>query len=273
MSEPAVMDDAALPRKPLLLYSPLLKEVGVPHAFSTRIGGVSRGVFSSLNFGNPGDIAPSARDCKANIVANQQLVLAEIDAVGREVVEVHQVHGADILTLSRGTPAHRCTETTKADALVAADAARMLSVRVADCVPVLLASRDGHFVGAVHAGWRGVIAGVAARAVEAMRQMGAANIFAAIGPCITAPSFEIGPEVVAAFRIAFGPQTPHVAQRPDGKGNADMKNALREQLSRAGVGNIDILPHCTVGDATLFFSHRRDRGVTGRMMAIIGPRA
>jgi copper oxidase (laccase) domain-containing protein len=100
-------------------------------------------------------------------------------------------------------------------------------------------------------------------------------MIAAIGPCISVESFEVGPEVAVQFREAFGDATRHV--RPavaPGKSMIDMKGAIREQLLCAGLApeRIDVLPHCTVRDAELFFSHRRERGLTGRMVGIIGPR-
>jgi copper oxidase (laccase) domain-containing protein len=104
----------------------------------------------------------------------------------------------------------------------------------------------------------------------------ARGMVAAIGPCIGPHAFEVGPEVAAEFRKVFGASTPHVrAAAEPTKSLVDLKGALREQLVDAGLASehIDVLPHCTVRDATDFFSHRRERGLTGRMVGIIGPRA
>jgi YfiH family protein len=261
---------------PVLIQSDLLTRLGVPHAFSTRAGGVSTGVYGSLNFGSPGDVPPEERDAAANVRANWALLATAIGAGGREIVEVHQVHGADVHVARRGGPAHAGPNDTRADALVTDDPGRLVGVRVADCAPALIASADGRVVAAVHAGWKGVIAGVAPRALSAMAALGAepAGCVAAVGPCISAGAFEVGPEVAAEFRRVFGARTAHVRDRADGKSHVDLKGAIREQLLGAGLREtaVDVLPHCSVGDAGLFFSHRRDRGRTGRMVGAIGPR-
>jgi YfiH family protein len=257
---------------PLLLTSPRLVAIGVPHAFTTRQGGVSKGMFDSLNFGNPGDLLPHERDTPETIARNIAAVLDSIHAPSREVVQVYQVHAADVHVVLRGQPTHR-GETTRADALVTDDATRIAAVRVADCTPVLIASGDGRIVAAVHAGWRGVIADVVTQALLEMERLGAKSCVAAIGPCICEEEFEIGPEVVAQFRDRFGASTRHARDTADGKGRANLQGALREQLEAAGVTAIDVLAHCTVRESARFFSHRRDQGRTGRMMALIGPRS
>jgi hypothetical protein len=270
---------------PGLLVSPRLEEAGVPHAFTTRVGGASRGVFASLNFGNPMHLSGADRDPASNIAENFRRVLAVIGAGGREVVQVYQVHGGAARAFRAGNPSRDAgagpageTIDFKADALVTDDPARVVAVRVADCVPVLLASADGRIVAAVHAGWRGVAAGVALAAVRAMRGLGAVEIVGAIGPCISAAAFEVGPEVVAALRAALG-EAASVRAHPDpvaraaGKAMVDLPESLRRQLADFGVGEVDVIARCTVGEPDAFFSHRRDKGVTGRMVGVIGPRA
>ncbi|MDX2130770.1 MAG: polyphenol oxidase family protein [Planctomycetota bacterium] len=261
--------------RPGVLRSERLAARAVPHAFTTRVGGVSAGVFASLNFGNPMDLAGEDRDPTSNIAENFRRVLVEVGAAGREVVQTYQVHGARAQVFRAGDPSRDAgTQGAldfKADALVTDDPARVLAVRVADCAPVLLASEDGRVVAAVHAGWRGVVAGVASEAVRAMHALGATSIIGAIGPCIGPDEFEVGPEVLAEFRRVFGPDAP-VRERAGGKGDVDLKAALRTQLARAGVSELDVLPGCTAGEPARFFSHRRDKGVTGRMVGLVGPR-
>ena len=268
-----------------LRRSRLLTECGVPHGFSTRLGGASVGVFASLNFGNPGELPEGiARDPKANIELNFARVALEVGCPARHVVQVHQVHGAEVfdkvkdpLADARGSLDGGITwGDVKADAIVTDDAACLLAVRVADCCPVLLATADGRAVAAVHAGWRGVVLGVAVRAVESLRAKSGAEIISAIGPCISCERFEVGGEVVSAFRDAFGTEADTLirsrgAAHP-GKSLVDLKGALALQLRSAGVREVDIDPGCTVSEPDLFFSHRRDAGVTGRMIGIIGPR-
>lgn len=264
---------------PQLLTSGLIP---APHAFTTRIGGVSARPFDTLNFGNPSELPPGiARDPRANIEANFRRVLNCIGCTARRIVQVHQVHGADVVVARRAELPESSDPidwgSVKADAIVTGDPALALAVRVADCCPVLLASGDGRVVAAVHAGWRGVVGGVASAALAEMRRLGAAEITAAVGPCISAENFEVGPEVVQEFARAFGDVAgivhPHSSPlaAAAGKSLIDLKEALRRRLSGEGVSRIDVLPHCTVRDADLFFSHRRDRGTTGRMIGIIGP--
>ena len=270
---------------PGILISELLQGVGTPHALSTRSGGYSVGPFASLNFGNPGELPRERRDPPSNIAANFSLLQSATGTLGREIVQVHQVHGADVHMVRRGEPTHDPAlggSDTKADAIVTDDPARLLVIRVADCAPVLLASTDGRIVGAAHAGWRGAVAGVVARTIDAMRSLGATDIVAAIGPCIGPRAFEVGPEVAAEFRRVFGNLTPHVQAQSDpsaapNKFLVDLKGALCEQATRAGAAMVDVMPHCTVNSRDeranpLFFSHRRDNGITGRMVGVIGAR-
>ena len=152
----------------------------------------------------------------------------------------------------------------------------MIAIRVADCVPILLAADDGRLVAAVHAGWRGVVAKVVTETVKHMRtRFGATpdRLVAAIGPCIGEPAFEVGREVVEAFEHLFGADAP-ARMLPDGKGRVDLRAAVKLQLLRCGLPSdrIDVTDRCTFRDADEFFSHRRERGVTGRMAAIITPR-
>jgi YfiH family protein len=148
-------------------------------------------------------------------------------------------------------------------------------IRVADCVPVLLADPKSGAVAAVHAGWRGVVAGVVPAAVDALGRLGAdpRHLVAAVGPCISAKHFEIGPEVaeelanadLAASVVAPGVHGP--------KHHADLVLAVRTQLERCGVApaNIDAEPPCTYADRARFFSYRRDGARSGRLAAIIAP--
>ncbi len=275
--------------RPVLLFSPVLAEQGVPHAFTTRVGGVSRGQFETLNFGNPGELRGDERDPPANIARNIDLVLGEIGAAGRRVVQVHQVHGADVhvLTGSRPSGAGPDAEATKADAIVTDDPGSMAMVRVADCAPVLLSSVGGEVVAAVHAGWRGVVAGVLPAAIDAMRGVAPAacarGLVGAAGPCISMDRFEIGPEVAEQFFRLFGARTRLVRPGAPGRFHADLRGALLEQFNaktRSGGGDggtrhgtraFDILPGCTCGDGAWYFSHRRDGVRSGRLAAFVGP--
>jgi hypothetical protein len=252
--------------------SPLLDAVGVPHAFSTRVGGISPQPFDSLNLGNPSNC--DTVDDWDSIYRNYALLEGAIGCAGRPRCWVHQVHGNVVHRVAAGEPFE---SGPKGDALVSDDAGRIVAVRVADCVPILIASNDGRLVAAVHSGWRGVIADVVGATVASMRSwrsdMSPATFVAAVGPCIGYEAFEVGPEVINEFTAAFGADAP-VRRTDDGKGRVDLRRAVKQQLLRAGLteANVDTSDRCTVRDRDEFFSHRRDRGVTGRMAALISPR-
>lgn len=276
---PAPPDSA---QAPVLLRSRLLERVGVPHAFTTRLGGLSAPPFDSLNLGNPSELPPERRDPRERILANWALITRALGCSARELVEVHQVHGSTVHVVRPGRPAHLGQPpgmSTKADAIATDDPSRLIAVRVADCAPVLLCSADGHAVAAVHAGWRGVVDGVATAAVHALRTLTAQPLLAAIGPCIGPAAFEVGPEVDARFREAFGRDAEPWIHRPSkqaressaGKSRVDLRAALRHQLRAVGVEQIDDVPGCTAAEPHRFFSHRRDKGLTGRMAGLIGP--
>jgi len=248
----------------LVYYTaPVLSEIGVRHAFSTRIGGCSPPPFDSLNLGNPN--GQTVQDDYQNIWANYRVLHNAIGVVDPTPLRVHQVHGNAVVEVGSDQP---FDSGAKADAIVSRDNRRVVSVRVADCVPVLLACQDGKTVAAVHAGWRGVMAGVVPAAIARMGD--AKQIRAAIGPCIGFDAFEVGGEVLAEFVQTFGADAP-IRHAAGGKGYVDLRAAVRRQLLKIGVvdENIDISDRCTVRDADEFFSHRRENGFTGRMAAII----
>jgi YfiH family protein len=256
-----------------IYVSPLLQDAGVPHAFSTRIGGISEPPFDSMNLGNPNGC--SVQDLTPNIAENYRLLQRVIGCEHRERCYTHQVHGGEVLTVPAGEPFEN---NLKADGLVTADPTRLLSIRTADCVPVLLASRDGRVVGAAHAGWRGVIARVVPNCIAALLTLRPTlkptDVLVAIGPSISGEAFEVGPEVLAEFERSF-PAAPPIQRYEDasGKGSVDRRNAIRQQLIGFGVApdRIDSTDRCTVRDRDELFSHRRDHGITGRMAALISP--
>ncbi|HEV8291261.1 MAG TPA: peptidoglycan editing factor PgeF, partial [Tepidisphaeraceae bacterium] len=250
--------------------SPLLERIGVPHAFSTRIGGVSAGIFSSLNLGNP---SGTVLDSSDHIAENYRRLMEAAGCEGKVKRSVFQVHGADVVWMNRET---NCVQQPAADAIACDDPRCVACVRMADCVPVLLAGSDGKIVAAVHAGWRGVVAGVVSAAIAALRRriQPGREILAAIGPSIGAGNFEVGMEVVEEFRRVFGTDAP-AQLRCGGKAHVDLRAAIGLQLHKCGVDadHIDSTDRCTFRDKDEFFSHRRERGVSGRMAAIIAPRA
>lgn len=183
-------------------------------------------------------------------------------------VRLRQVHGARVVR------ADRAAEGEEADGAfwVEGDGPRVPVVRTADCVPALLAERDGRAVAAVHAGWRGVAAGVVGSAIRELAGAGIdpSRLIAALGPAIGPCCYEVGEEVAQAVEAASGTATtPARAGRP----RLDLRLAVRRQLEERGVpsGSISIAPWCTRCREDLFYSFRRDGHAAGRMLALVGP--
>lgn len=250
--------------------SPLLEQAGIPHAFSTRIGGLSPAPFDSLNLGNPSGC--DRQDDYHRIYRNYDLLQSAAGFSTKERCWVHQVHGGQVASIWRDQPFENGV---KADAMVSDDPSRILAVRVADCVPVLLALCGGQRVAAIHAGWRGIIAGVVLNALQILkRDSEVSDILAAVGPSIGFDAFEVGPEVAEQFKDQF-PSDRLIRSLGHEKACIDLRGAIASQLLCAGLkpNQIDTTDRCTFRDADEFFSHRRDRGVTGRMAALISPLA
>ncbi len=249
--------------------SSLLCEVGVPHGFTTRIGGVSPEPYASLNLASL-QKDPDA-DANTRVAENFRRVRKAMGCRQHIRVQVNQVHGCEVWQ----PPAQpvRPVDAPRADAIVTDRAGLLLMVRVADCVPVLLSDKQGRVVSAIHAGWRGVVAGVVNKAIESVSSLSgtdASRLFVAVGPCISVANFEVGPEVVEAFGEAG---LGHTARRDDGweKPHIDLPAAIAHQLAQAGVlsNHMDISEQCTFANPGDFFSHRRDLGRTGRQAAMI----
>jgi YfiH family protein len=245
--------------------SSLLEQIGIPHAFSTRIGGVSERPFDSLNLGNPSGCAQQDDDVR--IQENYLRLQAAIGCRDHSRCWVHQVHG--------GMVEDACgigfRNGVKADAMVTRRGEKILAIRIADCAPVLIADREGGAVAAVHAGWRGVIAGIIPAAIAKLGN-DPGSMTAAVGPCIGFDAFEVGEEVLEEFTRVFGAAAP-IRVAGSGKGRVDSREACRIQLLRCGLhpSRIDMSDRCTFRDSSEFFSHRRDKGITGRMVALIAP--
>jgi YfiH family protein len=245
----------------------------IAHGFSTRIGGVSSPPYDTLDLSTP---TPGNHDA---IRENSRRFGLALGCPDHHLVTVSQVHGAAVHIARAASGA--AEPRVQADALVARDPWLLLAIRVADCVPVLLADPDGGAVAAVHAGWRGIIAGVLPAAVAALAATAhcpAVGLVGAIGPCLGCDRFEVGPEVAQAFGNAGLSHVVHPAATPaspEGKPHVDLRAAARAQLERAGLlpQSIDDTDRCTCRDQAEFFSHRRDHGITGRMAAAIAPRA
>jgi YfiH family protein len=243
--------------------SPPLFAVDLPGAavrFSTRLGGVSEGPYDSLNLGI------QTGDDPGRVVANRRL-LGERTGLGAERIAIgHQVHGAEIARRDEppvASLADADAERAEVDGQVTEQRGLGLLVQVADCLPVALAGPDA--VAMVHCGWRGVAAGIVARAVEELAADAAP--VAVVGPGIGRCCFEVGPEVLAAFADVPGAIEPS-SGRPDG-GMLDLRAVVGARLRAAGVERVEHVDLCTYCRDDLFFSHRRDDGVTGRQCGIV----
>ncbi len=259
----------------VILKSSLLRDTDFNHGFSTRIGGVSLPPFASLNLQSSranADLDSAARDAESNLEENRRRFARAcgVDASLR-IAEVSQVHGCEVTT-SRAALASR----QFADAITSAPGEAAALIRIADCVPILIACRATGIVVAIHAGWRGVVAGVVTRGIDAIVARGAIrdSLLAAVGPCIRAEKFEVGAEVAEAMaEVALG-ECITAPSKSNGKMHADLVRAVSIQLERASLSasRIDADPPCTHADAERFFSYRRDGLCSGRLAAIIAPR-
>ncbi|MFZ1863392.1 MAG: peptidoglycan editing factor PgeF [Polyangiales bacterium] len=248
-----------------VLHSILLDRHGFQHGFSTRAGGVSAAPFDTLNLGfHLGDDDEAVRENRARFAQSLGLSVDHL-------FEQRQVHGNQAREVTRSD---RTAEVVnlEGDALIARDEGLGVAARTADCVPILIAHPPSGDVAAVHAGWRGAVADVAGQAVQRMKH-DPAQMIAAIGPHIRARAFEIGNEVASEMERAAGGRP--VVVRSNAKPHGDLTTLVRLQLQDRGIpaGAIDDVGGCTHDDAGLFFSHRRDRGRTGRHLSVIVARA
>lgn len=239
----------------------------VRHAFATRFGGVSEGPHASLNLGL------SVGDDPERVEENARRLARALALSPGQFASVNQVHGDRLVEISGAAAGGALPPpAAEADGLLTRERGAALCVRTADCVPVLLFAPDVGAAAAVHAGWRGAaagIAGLAARSLAARYGARPSALFAAIGPSIRSCCYEVGEEVAGAFRRRFGDS---VLRNGEGKcSHLDLPAACRLSLLEAGVDEerIDVLPHCTACDGARFFSHRRDRGRTGRHLSLV----
>jgi YfiH family protein len=235
----------------MLIRSPRLAAMKrVRHAFFTRAGGVSEGVYASLNGGQ------GSNDEPARVAENRRRMTAALQLPDALVTAI-QIHSATAVVAEK--PWTRA-EAPRADAIVTRTPGLAVGVTVADCGPVLLADDAAGVVGAVHAGWKGALAGVIEAAVAAMERLGAerARIAAAIGPLIRQPSYEVGAEFVESFRAA-DPKNARfftAAARAD-RALFDLPGFLAARLQQAGIEAVDDLGLDTYADEARFFSYRR----------------
>ncbi len=268
----------------LYLTFPLFEEIPfVRHAFSTRLGGVSTGVYASMNLGfGRGDI-------EENVLTNYAAFCHATGVDMESLVSSDQTHTANIREVfysDRGTGFHSSKDRTKpwhdVDGLVTGDAGVTLVTHFADCVPLFFIDPIHRIVAAAHAGWKGTVLGIAARMVETMKELyscDSAEILVGIGPSIGSCCFEVEEATAAPFMALPEPVIRDcIEERPDRidpskkKFDIDLQGINRNLLLQAGVapGHIQIADLCTRCNEDWLFSHRASKGKRGGMIAIIG---
>lgn len=224
---------------------------GIRHAFFTRRGGVSGGVFASLNCGF------GSRDAPENVRRNREIAASRLGVSAERLVSCHQVHGTNAIAVE--APWRR-EQNPRADAMVTSAPGIALGVLAADCAPVLFADPEARIIGAAHGGWRGALAGVMEATVAAMARLGARpeRIRAGIGPCIAQPSYEIGPEFYGTF-LASDAENYRFFRPAARAGHFlfDLPLYIADRLSRLGLAAVERTPHDTAAEEALFFSYRR----------------
>ena len=255
------------PDLPRPLKSPFLSEVsGVRHGFFTRQGGVSNGLYASLNVGR------GSLDDPAAVAENRRRAAAWFDAAPEALNVCYQIHSAHAL-VSVGVWGD---ERPEGDAVVTATPGLICGTLAADCAPILLADPAARVVASAHAGWRGALTGIAEAAVAAMASLGAdpARIVAAVGPCIGQASYEVGLEFFERFQADDPTSAAFFASgaAPD-KRQFDLPGYVLARLRRAGVARCEWTGHDTCADEARFFSNRRafKRGEAdyGRLLSAI----
>jgi YfiH family protein len=247
-----------------ILRSPVIPDEFV-HGFPTRHGGVSPGKRSSLNMGRRWGDDP------ANVEENRRRVAIAAGWDPAKLIATRHVHGTRVYVAGDPMPTP-----DEFDALVTNRPGDVLGAFAADCIPILFADPVARVAAAAHAGWRGTVNGVAAEAIRAMTtRFGTrpADVRVALGPSIGPCCFEVGPEVVDAFRAALG-DLPGLVVRGPKKDHVDLRVATRAVLEKEGVHprHIDADPPCTRCDAERFYSFRRDGQEGGVHMGFIGLR-
>jgi YfiH family protein len=235
----------------MMLHASSLKNLpGIRHAFFTREGGVSEGLYASLNAGF------GSGDDQDRVAENRARMAAAVGVVPDNLLSAIQIHSADVIVAEKPWPV---TARPKLDAIVTRTPGLAVCASTADCGPVLFADPDARVVGAAHAGWRGALAGVTDSTIAAMERLGASrqNIVAAIGPMIRQPNYEVGPEVKALF-VAKDPA--HARFFAPGAGDREMLDVagyIAARLAAAGITTIEDIGVCTYADEARFYSYRR----------------
>jgi len=247
-------------------FETLAEHSDVIHAVFTRLGGWSAGPFSSLNVGQ------SVGDDETTVRRNHQLVFQTLGLALDQVVTACQVHGTCV-AVARKASLGWVFEAT--DALISQERGVALLLRFADCLPLMLYDPQRGAIGLVHAGWRGCLAGVLSCTIRAMEHTfgcAPADLLACLGPAIGPCCYRVGEEVITRVRDVFGGSDRLLLAQTDGSCHFDLPGAVRLQLLDAGVHHIEASGICTCCRTNEFYSHRAEKGRTGRFATILALR-
>ena len=224
---------------------------GIRHAFFTRDGGVSDGLYESLNGG------PGSDDAPGKVMENRARMAAALGVRPDHLLTAYQIHSPDVVTIERPwDPQAR----PRADAIVTRVPGLAIGVSTADCGPILFADAEAAVVGAAHAGWKGALTGVLEATIAAMEKLGAdrSRIHAALGPLIRQPNYEVGAEFVERFKAADPLNEKFfVPSSKAGHAMFDLPGYITSRLKAADIKSVEDLGLCTYADPARFFSYRR----------------
>jgi len=249
---------------PAYLIHSWTRQPRLVHAILTRHGGVSRPPYATLNLGQ------AVGDDRAAVEANHARVYQALGIDRAQVVKCHLVHGNAVHLVTARDGGQWLG---KADGMITGQPGIFLSMRFADCTPILLNDSRRRAVGVVHAGWRGTLQNVAGAVVRAMIEaLGcrAGDITAIIGPSVGPCCYQVGSDVIAAVEATLVGSETLLLRRNDGRAHFDLWKANQRQLLAAGVGQVLNMELCTVCHTHQFFSHRGEGGRTGRFGVVIG---
>jgi YfiH family protein len=224
---------------------------GIRHGFFTRAGGVSDGIYATLNAG------VGSNDAPGNVAENRSRMAAALGVAAQDLLTAYQIHSPEVVIVERPWSADA---RPRADAIVTRIPRLAVGVSTADCGPVLFVDDRARVIGAAHAGWRGALTGVIEATLDAMERCGAdrGRIAAALGPMIRQPNYEVGPDFIARFSAAddAGERFFKPSPRAD-HAQFDLAGYVAARLAGAGVTRVEDLGHCTYADPGNFFSYRR----------------
>ena len=226
----------------------LLRSPAISHGFFSRKGGVSSGPYDSLNAGQ------GSADRPENIAENRARIAKALGAKPDHLLSLAQIHSRQVLIVDAPFDGKR----PSADGLVTRTIGLAISALSADCGPVLFHDPSASVIGACHAGWRGALSGITDATIDAMETLGARreNIRAVLGPCISQPAYEVGPEFRDTFAAEDETYDRFFKNGPNNRPHFDLKRFVLMKLRRAGLAHIDALPDCTYGQPNDYFSYR-----------------